>query len=99
MPQIIFSPSAIRDLERLRVFLRSKNPAAANRASMAIIKTIQLLEHQPLIGRPCEDFGTGYRELIIGFGDSGYLATYRYIDNIVTILTIRHQKESDQLLS
>ena len=99
MPQIIFSPSSIRDLERLREFLRSKNPVAAKRASLAIVKTIQLLQHQPQIGRPCEDFGTGYRELIIGFGDSGYLATYRYLDNTVTILTIRHQKESDQLLS
>lgn len=99
MPQVIFSPSAIRDLERLREFLRSKNSAAAKRASAAIIKTILLLEHQPQIGRPCEDFGTGYRELIIGFGDSGYLATYRYHGDVVTILTIRHQKESDQLLS
>ncbi len=99
MSQVIFSPSAIRDLERLREFLRLKNPAAAKRASAAMIKMILLLEHQPLIGRPCEDFGTGYRELIIGFGDSGYLATYRYLDNTVTILTIRHQKESDQLLS
>lgn len=99
MPQVIFSQSAIRDLERLREFLGSKNPIATKRASATIIKTILLLEHQPQIGRPSEDFGVGYRELIISFGDSGYLATYRYLDEIVTILTIRHQKESDQFFS
>ena len=34
-----------------------------------------------------------YRELTIDFGDSGYVARYRYEDDCVTVLALRHQKE------
>ena len=34
-----------------------------------------------------------YRELLIDFGDSGYIALYRYEGNLVTVLALRHQKE------
>ncbi len=35
-----------------------------------------------------------YRELVIGFGDSGYVVLYRYDDAIAVILAVRHQKEA-----
>lgn len=34
-----------------------------------------------------------YRELPIDFGDSGYVALYRYEVDLVTVLSLRHQKE------
>jgi len=34
-----------------------------------------------------------YRELLIDFSDSGYIALYRHDDEVVTVLAIRHQKE------
>ncbi|WP_202806246.1 MULTISPECIES: type II toxin-antitoxin system RelE/ParE family toxin [Acidithiobacillus] len=37
MPQVKFAPAALRDLERLREFLRPKNPVAAKRAAAAIV--------------------------------------------------------------
>ena len=43
MPQLIFAPSALRDVARLREFLRPKNPAAAKRTAVAIIKAVQVL--------------------------------------------------------
>lgn len=93
MPQIIFSPNALRDLDRLREFLRPKNPDAAKRAATAIAKSIRLLNQHPQAGRPVEDLSEEYRELLIDFGDSGYIAMYRYQDSLVTVLAIKHQKE------
>jgi plasmid stabilization system protein ParE len=93
MPQVIYASSAIRDLQRLREFLRPKNPVAAKRAAETIMKTVQVLGLQPQIGRPVEDMPEDYREWPIDFGDSGYVARYRFDGEAVTILAVRHQKE------
>jgi addiction module RelE/StbE family toxin len=97
MSPIRFSPAALRDLTKLREFLRSKNITAAKRAAQTIIQAIKILEEFPYLGRPLESLAEGYRELPIDFGDSGYLALYHYEGDIVTILAIRHQKESGYL--
>ncbi|EPE94305.1 type II toxin-antitoxin system RelE/ParE family toxin [Rhizobium grahamii] len=93
MPQIIFSPAAIRDLDRLRKFLRPKNPLAAKRASEAILKGLRALGSHPQMGRLVEDLPDQYREWLIEFGDSGYIARYRLDEDILTVLAVRHQKE------
>ncbi len=93
MPQVIYAPGAIRDLQRLREFLRPKNPAAAQRAGETIIKAMKVLGHQPRIGRPVADMPEDYREWLIDFGDSGYVARYRFDGETVIILAVRHQKE------
>ena len=93
MPQVIYAPGAIRDLQRLRDFLRPKNPAAAKRAGETIIKAVKVLGHQPQIGRPVVDMSEEYREWLIDFGDSGYVARYRFDGQTVTILAVRRQKE------
>lgn len=94
MSHVALAATALRDLERLREFLRPKNPVAARRAAATIIKAIQVLSAHPKIGRPTEEMDIEYRELIIDFGDSGYIALYRYEGNSVTILSFRHQKEA-----
>ncbi|MGL1832630.1 type II toxin-antitoxin system RelE/ParE family toxin [Rhodocyclaceae bacterium SMB388] len=94
MPQVRYAPGAIRDLRRLRDFLRSKNPAAAQRAAETILKVVRILGRQPQLGRPVVDLPPEYREWVIEFGDSGYVARYRTKDDVVTILAIRHQKEA-----
>ncbi|CDM55926.1 MULTISPECIES: type II toxin-antitoxin system RelE/ParE family toxin [Rhizobium] len=93
MPQIIFSPAAVRDLERLREFLRPKNPLAAKRAGETILKGLRALGAHPYMGRLVEDLPDQYREWLIDFGDSGYLARYRIDEDILTVLAVRHQKE------
>lgn len=90
---MIYAPGAIRDLQRLREFLRPKNPVAAKRAADTIIKALQVLGIQPQIGRPVEDMPDQYREWMIDFGDSGYVARYRFDGEAVTVLAVRHQKE------
>ncbi|MCB1886169.1 MAG: type II toxin-antitoxin system RelE/ParE family toxin [Rhodocyclaceae bacterium] len=59
----------------------------------AIIEAINVLEHNPQIGRPAS---AGKRELVIGHGSRGYVALYRYVDEIDTVfvLAIRSQRES-----
>ena len=95
MPQIVFTATALRDLERLREFLRSKNPPAAQRAASAIINTIRKLESYPDIGRPIDDNDFSFRELLIDFGGTGYLAMYQYDGGErLTVLCVRHQKEA-----
>lgn len=94
MPQVIFSPAAIRDLQRLRDFLRPKNADAARRAGEAIRQGVKLLGAHPRIGRMVDDMPEVFREWPIGFGDSGYVARYRIDGDAVTILAIRHQKEA-----
>lgn len=49
----------------------------------------------PAMGRPFSDMPE-LRELPIPFGDSGYVALYRYVpgDDAVYLLAFRHQKEA-----
>ncbi len=82
-------------LERCRRFLASKAPDAARRAAKAIEHQFSLLETAPDIGRPSPDTPE-LRELVIAFGNSGYVAKYRHelADDAVYILAFRHQKEA-----
>ena len=65
------------------------------RAGQAIKRQFALLETDPDIGRPLDDLPE-LRELIIAFGDSGYVALYRHEleTNAVYVLAFRHQKEA-----
>lgn len=91
---MIFAPAAIRDLERLHEFLRPKNPIAAERAAKAIIQGVQALGELPHIGRPVDEMPEAFRDWLIDFGDSGYVARYRHDGNTVVVLAIRHQKDA-----
>lgn len=57
------------------------------------IEAINVLEHNPLIGRPANN---NKGELVIGHRSHGYVALYRYIVEIDTVfvLAIRSQKEA-----
>ena len=95
MPTLIFSPTALRDLERLRVFLRTKNIKAAREATRAVLTALQSLELYPTLGRTVENRSPDYRELIIPFGHNGYIAAYRYMAESETLLVLGlwHQRE------
>lgn len=95
MPRVIVTEVAGRGLERCRLFLAAKNPPAAKRAGQAIERHFALLEMNPDMGRPFPDLPE-LRELVIGFGDSGYVALYRHepADDAVYVLAFRHQKEA-----
>ena len=91
--------AAIEDLERLQDFL----DVAGDRSSTPLIDFIadalDVLTHQPGIGRPVPGERLGRRELIIDRGSTGYLAQYFMQRGFgqVTVLRIRHQRESGYL--
>jgi len=95
VPRVIITEGAAQGLERCRQFLAEKNPQAAKRAGQAIEQQFVQLETNPDIGRPLDDLPE-LRELIIDFGDSGYVALYRHEPGIDTVyvLAFRHQKEA-----
>ena len=93
MPRLIWTPSALLDVQRLYRFLVVKNPDAARRAVKAIRQGVKVLEQQPKVGRPVEEMDNEYRDWIIDFGDSGYVARYRLDPQFVSVLPVRHQKE------
>ena len=90
MPRLIWSHQAVLDIQRLYRFLARKNPDAARRAVKAIRQNVKVLGHQPEIGRPAEAMPEAFREWVIDFGDSGYIARYRIGPDGVTILAVRH---------
>lgn len=94
MPQIIVTEGAAEGLERCWRFLAAKAAEAARRAGQTIERQLLLLETAPDIGRSFPEMPE-LRELVMAFGDSGYVALYRYepADNAVYVLAFRHQKE------
>jgi plasmid stabilization system protein ParE len=86
---------ALDGLSRCRRFLAVRAPEAAKRAGQAIERSFLLLETAPGIGRPLPHLPE-LRELVIAFGDSGYVALYRHEarDDSVYVLAFRHQKEA-----
>ncbi|NOQ17104.1 MAG: type II toxin-antitoxin system RelE/ParE family toxin [Methyloprofundus sp.] len=95
MPRVIITKGATQGLERCRQFLAEKNYHAMKRAALAIEHQFLLLETEPKIGRPFDELPE-LRELTIPFGDSGYVALYRYEmhSGTVYVLAFRHQKEA-----
>lgn len=93
MPQLIWTPAALKDIERLYQFLTQKNADAARRAAQAIRSEMRIIAKQSHIGRPAQEMGAEFREWLIDFGDSGYVVLYRHDDKNAVILAIRHQRE------
>jgi plasmid stabilization system protein ParE len=94
MPQLIWSPAALRDIQRLYRFIAPKNPSAATRAVRAIREGMQIVAEHPEAGKPMENMAPEYREWLIGFGDSGYVAVYRLEGDLAVVLAVRHQREA-----
>jgi len=94
MPRLIWSPLALLDVQRIYRFLATKNIVAAKQAVKTIRESVKIIALQPGVGRPAENMEQEYREWLIDFGDSGYIALYRY-DGYATavIVAVRHQKE------
>jgi plasmid stabilization system protein ParE len=92
MAQVVYSARSLDHIERAFAFLRDKNPAAALHAVQAIASAVNTLAAHPLLGRRIEG---EVRELIISYGESGYIALYRFVvsRDEVRILAIRHQRE------
>ena len=81
------------DFQRILDHLDRYQVEHPGRRIQEIIEALNVLEHNPLIGRP---MAKGQRELVIGRRSHGYLALYRYVTEIDTVfvLAIRSQREA-----
>lgn len=94
MPRLIWSPSAVGDVQRIYRFLAEKNMDAAQRFVKVIRSGVQIIAQHPEVGRPADEMDPEYREWMIGFGNSGYVVLYRYDGQDAVIVAVRHQKEA-----
>ena len=95
MPRVVWSESSVRDLQRAYHFLAEKNVDVAKRAVKAIRAGVMVIARHPEIGRLVRGTKPEYREWLIDFGDSGYIALYRYDGHDSLIVAVRHQREGD----
>jgi len=89
---VVYSARALAHLERAFGFLASENPDVAVAAASAIRSAVESLAAHPLLGRRVHG---DIRELVISFGQTGYIALYRFVvpQDEVRALAIRHQRE------
>ena len=93
MAQIVYSRNGLANLERLYRFLADKNPDAAIRAVRTIRDKVKVLSRHPRLGR-IDSEQPDCRELLIPFGDAGYVARYLLDGKTVIILAVRHAREA-----
>jgi plasmid stabilization system protein ParE len=93
MSPLIWSPAALRDIDRIYRFLAPKNVSAARRAVKSIQDGISAIRLQPGMGRMIDDMPDAFREWLIDFGDSGYVVRYRIDGSNLIALAVWHLKE------
>lgn len=99
MFEVRIAPEAGADLRRLYAFrLESdfeRHPDSAERMLEAIEHGFATLRRTPHTCRRCIA-DPRLRELIIGFGHTGYVALFHIEDDgVVNVLAVRHQREAD----
>ncbi|SMB21991.1 Plasmid stabilization system protein [Sterolibacterium denitrificans] len=99
--RVRFTEAAEADLVRLYEFILERDAtdwALAERALAAIRAGMSILEQTPFSCRKAATDTPFLRELLIPFGAAGYVALFEIDDaETVTVLAVRHQRESDYL--
>jgi toxin ParE1/3/4 len=93
MSRIELAPEVGDDLDRILEHLAEHDVDDVPSRVDEIIQAISVLALNPLIGRPVHN---DMRELIIGRRSRGYVALYRYVPEIdtVLVLALRGQREA-----
>jgi len=92
MARIELAPEVFEDFDRIFEHIARFDVDSAPQRIGEIVQALQILAASPLIGRPVKG---SRRELVIGRGSRGYLALYRFVEDIdvVFVLAIRSQRE------
>ena len=93
MTRIELAPELAEDFDRILEHLARHEVENPGQRLGEIIAAVEILEQNPLIGRPVAN---SKRELVIGRRSHGYVALYRYVHEIDTVfvLAIRSQREA-----
>ena len=94
MSRVKLSAQAIGDAKRLYDFLSQYDLTVADNSSRVLVKALQALEQQPLMGAPLPD-RPGFRKMVVDFGASGYLIFHKRYEStdVNVVVRIIHQKE------
>jgi plasmid stabilization system protein ParE len=92
--KVVYSARSLDHIERAFHFLRTENPSASLGAVAAIQSAVEHLANHPLVGRRLEG---ELRELVISYGQTGYVALYRFVisRDEMRVLAICHQRDLD----
>ena len=96
--EIEFAETAKEDLDRLHTFYSQIDADLADRALQTILSAFQTIQRHPYICRQARhaELGTAWRELLIDFGSSGYIALFEIATaTTINVVAVRHQRESD----
>jgi plasmid stabilization system protein ParE len=96
--RVRFTEETTRDLNRLFDFLLEKDLDLAKEAADAIEEALTVLEKFRFSCRKAAggSHGPFLRELIVPFGTAGYVLLYEIEGrHVVTVLAVRHQRQSD----
>jgi plasmid stabilization system protein ParE len=93
MSRVELASEVGKDFDRILDHLAEYHVENSALRIQEIIEALNVLEHNPLIGRPINN---DKRELVIGRRSHGYVALYRYIAEIDTVfvLAVRSQREA-----
>ncbi len=91
--QLIWEYGAVEDLAKIREFIEPHNKKSALHAAQRILQATDLLLENPYLGRPLEDMPE-FHELVIPFGQRGYIMRYRVDQQTIIILRIWHAREN-----
>lgn len=92
--KVVYGDRALLDLDRLADFILAQDTLDPAEAIETIIEAIGVLGRSPFVGRPVIVAGRPFRELVISYGKTGYVALYRVKRDAIEVLAIRHQREA-----
>ncbi|AFZ59237.1 type II toxin-antitoxin system RelE/ParE family toxin [Anabaena cylindrica FACHB-243] len=93
MSEIVWTETAISDLNRHYDFIALSNADAAARAIQAIVASGGTLQQNPRRGAIIDEIA-GLRKLIVAFGKYGFIIHYVILEDEVIILRIYHGREN-----
>ena len=93
MSYIVWTETAIDDLNRHYSFIKHNNPDAAGLAVQAIVSSGESLQHNPRRGAIVDEVA-GLRKLLVFFGKHGYIIHYVILEDDVIILRVYHGREN-----
>jgi addiction module RelE/StbE family toxin len=87
--KLLWSPTAVSDLESIREYIACDCPSAARKIANQIKESVCLLSNFPLSGKAGRV--PGIRELVIP--GTSYIAVYKIHDDEVRIASVLHGKQ------
>lgn len=93
MSQIVWTQTAIDDLNRHYDFIKLNNADAAAGAVQAIVSSGESLQENPRRGSIVDEIA-GLRKLVVFFGKYGFIIHYVILEDDVVILRIYHGREN-----